>query len=216
MKKSITVLVLAGPSAGGKTASATELLRRDGRFTLLRSATTRAPRGDGHDGEYIYLSEDEFRREISSGGIVEYMEYAGNIYGTPLSELRRAESEGKIPLLILDLVGVESISRIHEISPCSLYIFTDPDVIRQRLRDRYLKQNCDEAARNAYLARVEQNRRDYERIPEYAHLFYAFLGNSGTLNELADNILTAFDRFLSGKEADKGENMAIASSLSKM
>ena len=47
------LLILVGPSAVGKTTVADEIISRGG-FSLIRSLTTRAPRGDGHDDEYIY------------------------------------------------------------------------------------------------------------------------------------------------------------------
>ena len=100
MKKA---LVLVGPSAVGKTTVMSELIRRGPEFEFIRSATTRSPRGDGHDDEYIYLTVDEFRARISTGGMLEYTEYGGNLYGTPASEITpalRPLSSGSIILAI--------------------------------------------------------------------------------------------------------------------
>ena len=102
-------VVLVGASAVGKTTLAVRLLSCDGEFAYIRSATTRAARGDAHDSEYIYLSRDEFLSRAEKGEMLEYMEYGGNCYGTPKSELERAFSEGKTPLLILDLEGISAL-----------------------------------------------------------------------------------------------------------
>ena len=99
MKKN-KLLVVAGPSGGGKTAVTNLIAQRDPRFTFLRSATTRAKRGDGNDGEYIYLSRDEFLSLEKSGGFVESTEYNGELYGTTVEEVKRAAAEEKIPLLV--------------------------------------------------------------------------------------------------------------------
>ena len=216
MSNRIDLLVLAGPSAGGKTAASVEILRRDKRFTLIRSATTRAPRGDGHDGEYIYLSEDEFTCQIAYGGIVEYMEYAGNMYGTLRSELERANNEGLIPLLILDLVGVQSVSQIPDLSPCCVYIYGDIDVIEARLRERYLKDGYDTKAKSAFLLRTEQNRRDYSMISDYADKFYAFIRNDSSIEDLAERIILRFSDYLQGVAPSSVLNGDVASRIAKM
>ena len=97
------ILVLAGPSAVGKTTVMKEILSHSSRFEFMRSATTRAPRSDGNDSEYVYLSKEEFKAQIVSGEMLEYTEFGGNFYGTPISELKRASALGKTPLLILDI-----------------------------------------------------------------------------------------------------------------
>ncbi|MBQ7333510.1 MAG: guanylate kinase, partial [Clostridia bacterium] len=104
-----SIVILAGASGVGKTSVAAEILSRNDEYRLIRSATTRAPRGDSHDGEYIYVSEEEFKELIFRGELLEYMNYGGNFYGTPVSEINLAFSLGKTPLLILDIEGVKSL-----------------------------------------------------------------------------------------------------------
>ena len=83
------ILILAGPSAVGKTTVADYILKSYPSFSLVRSATTRAKRGDGHDAEYIYLSREEFNARLLSGKMLEHTEYANEMYGTPASEIER-------------------------------------------------------------------------------------------------------------------------------
>ena len=80
MKKEI--LILAGPSAVGKSTVAERILA-SGEFSLVRSFTTRERRGDGHDGEYFYVTDDTFSRMAEEGAFVEQSEIAGHRYGTP-------------------------------------------------------------------------------------------------------------------------------------
>lgn len=173
----------------GKTTVAGELMRLWPSFTLLRSATTRPPRNDGNDGEYIYLNRADFLSRIARGDMLEYMEYAGELYGTPRSELLRAEREGRIPLLILDLVGVEALSKADGISPHTVYIFDEPEVLAARLAERYGTDSPK------YAARVEQNARDAEKIDSLRHLFSAFVKNDTTPTACAEKIgLNYFSR----------------------
>ena len=92
------ILVIVGPSGVGKTTVADKILSSKAEFSFVRSATTRLPRGDGKDSEYLYVSREEFARRVENGEMLEYMEYGDNLYGTPRSEIDRVFSEGRIPL----------------------------------------------------------------------------------------------------------------------
>ena len=132
MEKS-SVVIIAGPSGVGKTAVAKAIIAHNPRFTFLRSATTRAKRGDAHDDEYLYCTEDEFRELIKSGKMLEHMVYDGSMYGTPHSEVERAHSEGKIPLLVLDLNGVDALYHHPLCNTCAIYLYASGDTVNSRL-----------------------------------------------------------------------------------
>ena len=85
MKK---IMILAGPSTAGKTTVMMNMLDKRPRFEYIRSATTRAPRGDGHDAEYIYLSVEEFISRIENDGMLEHTNFGGNFYGVGISVQR--------------------------------------------------------------------------------------------------------------------------------
>ena len=137
-----SIVGLAGASGAGKKSIAMEILSKTSEYKLIRSATTRAPRGDGHDGEYLYYSEEEFKELISKNALLEYMNYGGNFYGTPHSEIECAFRDGKTPLLILDLEGIKSLrSKSFDFSVFCFYIYDDLNVIERRLYDRYLSKN---------------------------------------------------------------------------
>lgn len=187
------ILVLAGPSAVGKTTVMGKLISQNPSFEYIRSATTRAPRGDGHDSEYIYLSVEEFKLLIDSGGVLEYTEYGGNYYGTPISEIERIFECGKIPLLILDINGVKALkSKPHSFSVVAIYITADTDVLDKRLYERFAAAGKTESAAAIYETRREQNRKDLETLPTLAGIFDAFVENT-TPDETASKILSLFE-----------------------
>ncbi|MBR2467107.1 MAG: hypothetical protein IKB38_09305 [Clostridia bacterium] len=190
MKEMKKLLILAGLSAVGKTTLAKYITEKDPNFVLVRSATTRAPRGDGHDAEYVYLSEAEFSAALESGGMLEHTEYAGNFYGTPRSEIEDVLGAGKTPLLILDVEGVKSIKRAGEYPSLAVYLYDDPNVLEERLYVRYIGDapTVDGLAR--FSKRKEQNIADILSLDEFSGSFDLFVRNS-ELSSSSDAVLTA-------------------------
>ena len=213
MERRNAVLVIAGPSAVGKTAIAKAIVERDPRFTFLRSGTTRKRRGDANDDEYLYYSEGEFFAAVLRGEFAEYMRYGGNLYGTPKSELKRAIDMGKIPLMVLDLTGVESLAKLEDFCACSVYIHSPIGDIEGRLAERYLGENKTPDTEELYKLRCEQNRRDYGAIGTYADHIFAFIENVTTIEACRDRVMAEFSDFCRGKDFPTEENRRIACSL---
>ena len=188
------LLIIAGPSAVGKTTVMKRMLEITDSFEYLRSATTRAPRGDGNDSEYLYLSRDEFLARVDSHGMLEYTEYGGNLYGTPMSEIERAYSLGKTPLLILDINGVTSVKAAKlSILPLAVYITAPLDVLDARLRERAEKDGNSEGAVSTLEKRKAQNRLDLEGFDKISSLFDLVLENKD-INETAREIIGFFEK----------------------
>ena len=209
-----SLLIVAGPSAVGKTTVAYSLIERDPRFEFVRSVTTRPSRGDSYDNEYIYLTIPEFKSLIENGGVLEHTEYAGNYYGTPRSEVNRILSEGKIPLLVLDMNGVGSLVRnAGDLNPCGVYIYDDLAVMERRLRARFLGDAPTEEGERKYNSRVQQNLSDYSVIPDRSDIFFAFIENKGTLDETVNTVASVFRGYCEGAERDAEAISAIATKL---
>ena len=74
------LLILIGPSAGGKSTFANFLEQND--FKEVVSMTTRPKRQNEVHGEsYFFCSEKDFITYIKNGVMIEYAEYCGNYYG---------------------------------------------------------------------------------------------------------------------------------------
>ena len=189
------ILVLAGPSAVGKTTVMKEILEKYPEFEFVRSATTREVRNDSHKSEYIYLSKDEFCTLIEAGGVLEYTEYGGNFYGTPSSEIERILGNGKIPMLILDINGVETLKSVpRSFKVVAVYITADAELLDKRLYDRFVEAGKTDAAYKIYETRKDRNRKELESLPEFTDVFDAFVDNT-TPAETANKILSVFKSF---------------------
>ena len=215
MKRDNCVLVIAGPSGAGKTVVATSIVNRYPEFTFLRSGTTRAKRGDAHDDEYIYYTEEEFLAAVAGGEMAEHAVYGGNMYGTPNAELDRAFAEGKTPLLVIDLNGVKSLALHPKYSACNLYIYTDFEVIEDRLKARYFGENEKPDSEKNFNTRVAQNIRDWHDLPKYEEYIHAFVENGRTIEECCDKVLATFRAYVEGEIKDEWSNHAIVNGLAE-
>ena len=215
MKRENCVLVIAGPSGAGKTVVATSIVNSHPEFTFLRSGTTRAKRGDAHDDEYLYYTEQEFKAAIANGEMAEHAIYGGNMYGTPNSELDRAFSEGKTPLLVIDLNGVKSLALHPKYSACNVYIYTDFDVIEARLKERYFGENEKLDSQKNFDSRRAQNITDWIGLADYEEYIHAFVENNGTIDDCCQKVLSTFAAYVDGEEKDEWSNHAIITGLAE-
>lgn len=134
----MTLLVLVGPAGVGKGTVVKEILEKNTDFMLSVSATTRPPRPQEEDGiHYHFVSVTAFEDLIRTGQLLEWAQVHGqNYYGTPLSELDKAERLGRHLVLEIDLQGARQIrSKVDN----AVAVFLLPPSIQElehRLRGR--------------------------------------------------------------------------------
>ena len=126
------LVLYSGSSGVGKGTILKKLMELDENVCLSVSDTTREPREGEIDGvHYNFVTRDNFKEKIASGGYLEYAEYCHNFYGTPIQQLRDLLGEGKTVFLEIEVEGAMNIKRqypeavlIMLLPPFSLMIFS--------------------------------------------------------------------------------------------
>lgn len=126
------IVIVSGPGGVGKGTIVDALLRRDSTLLLSRSWTTREQRPGEHDEAYVFTTRDAFEKHRINDGFLEWTEFLGNYYGTPVPDL----SDGRDIVLEIEVDGAQQVKVRH---PDSVLIFILPpsrDEQRRRLVGR--------------------------------------------------------------------------------
>ena len=98
------------------------------------SAATRSARANERDGvDYYFITEEDFKKKIQQKEFAEWeMVYEGKYYGTLKSELKRIWSQGKIPVLDIDVKGALHVRQQYPEN--TLSIFVEPPSVEELKR----------------------------------------------------------------------------------
>ncbi len=137
MKKGL-LIIISGPSGVGKGTVRKYFMDDDSlRLTYSISMTTRKPRQGERDGiDYIFTTREKFEEAIAEGELLEWAEFVGNYYGTPLTQVEKLREEGKNVLLEIEVQGAD---QVRKKCPDALSIFIIPpsmEELEKRIRGR--------------------------------------------------------------------------------
>ena len=125
MREKGLLIVLSGPSGVGKGTVRKEIFSQPNTaFEYSISMTTRLPREGEVDGvDYFFKSREEFEILIEQDKLLEYAEFVGNYYGTPVDYVRETLNSGKDVFLEIEVQGAR---QVREKFPEGLFIFLAP------------------------------------------------------------------------------------------
>ncbi|HVE93609.1 MAG TPA: hypothetical protein VNB24_01720 [Acidimicrobiales bacterium] len=98
-------MVVAGPGAVGKDTLVAEVIAREPDLALSRSWTTRAQRDGEPEDAYVFVDRAAFEAAIERNAFLEWAEYHGNLYGTPMPDL----NDPRHLVLVIELQGARQI-----------------------------------------------------------------------------------------------------------
>jgi len=130
------LFVVAGPSGAGKTSVVAGLRRlRPLHFSV--SATTRIQRPGEIEGvNYYFVTPGRFDEMIEQGAFLEWAEYNGRKYGTPLAPVQERLEAGDDVILEIEVQGARQIRQAG--LPSLMFFIVPPSLaeLEARLRRR--------------------------------------------------------------------------------
>lgn len=149
------LLVVAGPSGVGKSTVVNWVRANASDVWVSVSMTTRGQRaGETHGVEYFFVDRDEFLATVELGQMLEWAEYAGNLYGTPAEPVADRLAAGQSVILEIEIQGAAQVKARF---PEAVLVFLKPpswEVLVTRLRGRGTEDD-ESVAKRLAVAEVE-------------------------------------------------------------
>lgn len=160
------LIVLSGPSGVGK-GTVRKAIFDDPEidFEYSISMTTRNQRVGEVDGvDYFFKSREEFEALIKEDAFIEYAEYVGNYYGTPVQYVRDTMDAGKDVFLEIEVQGARQVRKKF---PEALFIFLAPPTL-EHLEQRLIGRGTESQEVIQY--RINEARKEVEMMNLYDYV----------------------------------------------
>jgi guanylate kinase len=157
------ILVISGPSGCGKSSLLKEVYKQIDNYYFSISTTTREPRDSEKDGvDYLFVTKEEFEKDIKNDYFLEYAKVHNNYYGTSIKPITKALNNGKLVIFDIDVQGQRIVKdKLNDITT-SVFI-TTPTL--KELEKRLIARGTDniEIINN----RIKNARTEIEEIEQY-------------------------------------------------
>ena len=132
------LIVLSGPSGVGKGTVRKHLFDHyNNEFDFSISMTTRLKRAGEVEGvDYFFRTKEEFEQYIKEDRLLEYANYVGNYYGTPIDYVQETLDSGRDVFLEIEVQGA---LKVKKRMPEGIFIFLSPpdlDELKARIENR--------------------------------------------------------------------------------
>ncbi|MFT4413508.1 guanylate kinase [Fredinandcohnia humi] len=160
------LIVLSGPSGVGKgTVRKAIFSEPDTKFQYSISMTTRKPREGEVDGvDYFFKTREEFEDLIKNNKLLEWAEYVGNYYGTPIDYVESTLQAGKDVFLEIEVQGA---LQVRDAFPEGLFIFLAPPSLKE-LKNRIITRGTE--SEDLILNRMRVAKEEIEMMDAYDYV----------------------------------------------
>jgi guanylate kinase len=174
------LIVISGPSGGGKDSVLQRMKERGLPFHFVVTANTRAQRdGEVHGKDYFFVSKAEFARMIEADELIEYAIVYSDYKGIPRQQVRDALASGQDVVLRLDVQGAETVRKL---APEALLIFLTAESEEELVRR--LQKRKTETPEELKL-RIATARKELQRIQAFD---YVIVNQDDCLDGTVDTI----------------------------
>ncbi len=160
------LIMIAGPTAVGKSSFIERLLQDFPQFWDIITYTTRAPRaGESQGSPYFFVTQDEFKKKIDEGLFVEWANVHDSMYGVPRDQIEQAWKDKRPAVIDIDVQGAATIRKKY---PEAIGIFLNPpslDALRKRLEARAKGAPIKDLA-----VRLASAEKEMARAIEFTHI----------------------------------------------
>ncbi len=160
------LIVLSGPSGVGKGTVRRAIFEDPNTdFEYSISMTTRNKREGEVDGvDYFFKSREEFEALIEQDAFIEYAEYVGNYYGTPVQYVKDTMERGKDVFLEIEVEGAKQVRKKF---PEALFIFLAPPTL-EHLEERLIGRGTE--SQEVINHRISEARKEVEMMNLYDYV----------------------------------------------
>lgn len=155
------IAFIVGVSGAGKNTVLHNLLKT-GKYHLIVSHTTRSPRAnhgvqEQNGVEYFFIDEDKALQMLEDKEFIEAKHYSGNLYGTSVSEIKKAHDEGKIAISDIEVQGVAEYKNVADNVIPIFLLPPDFETWQNRLMFRYgdNQANPEDIKKRMQTAKIE-------------------------------------------------------------
>ncbi len=176
------LVVISGPSGGGKDSVIAGLKERQHPFHFVVTATNRPRRPDEIDGkDYVFVTTEQFADMIEKNELLEYAIVYGDYKGVPRQQVRQALASGLDVVMRLDVQGAETLRKL---APEAVLIFITPateEELVMRLQARKTESP------DALKIRIATARQEIKRLDAFD---YVIVNRQDRLDEAVDDAMS--------------------------
>ena len=174
------LVVISGPSGVGKGTVRKALFEMPKHNLTDSISMTTRKKGEGEvDGkDYYFVSKEEFEKKIEENKFLEYAEFVGNYYGTPLDKVNEQLDLGNEVVLEIEVEGALQVKK--KVPDCVMIFIVPPG--KQALYDRLKRRGTE--SEEIISQRIKKADREFKK----AYL-YDYIVVNDEVNNAADRIM---------------------------
>lgn len=193
-----TLIVLTGQAGSGKDAIMRKLLEKYPEMTKVVTTTTRAPReGEENKIHHYFVDVPTFEKLKKEGGLLEWVLYSNNLYGTEAREIRKVLS-GQDLIWRIEPTRAATVNELFDekfdpqtaaaLKKNTLVIYIDVEN-KEALKSRLLKRGMDE---EAIRQRFKQDWNDWQKTRnKFSNIV---VNKDGKLDQTVDQVIRLIEK----------------------